>query len=169
MTDPSKTDQPAADQQHETDPETHDESPTQQDPTDKHGEPAINRGRYDRDMAAKDAEIEQLKKQLKEANDKATTGAEALKKVEALEARLADQQITHSLEQAGCLNAKAAKSLLEDYGGDVAKLKESCPYLFGPARQQGSTGAKPQGAPEPTDELVRKAREAAGTAHLYQH
>lgn len=135
---------------------------------DKHGEPAVNRGRYDRDMAAKDAEIETLKKQLEEATGKAKSGEDALKRVEQLEARLADEKLTHQLDQAGCVNAKAAKALLGDYEGDVGKLKEECPYLFGAARQQGSTGAKPQGAPEPTDELVRKAREAVGTAYLYE-
>lgn len=138
------------------------------DLTDKHGEPAINRGRYDRDIAAKDAEIEALKKQLEEATGKAKTGEDALKRVEQLEARLADEKLTHTLDQAGCVNAKAAKALLGDYEGDVGKLKEACPYLFGAPRQQGSTGAKPQGAPTPTDELVRRAREAVGTAYLYE-
>lgn len=129
--------------------------------TDKHGERAVNRGRYDRDMKAKDAEIAELRKQLEEAGAKAKSGDEALKEVEKLKAQLADEKLDHQLQQAGCVNAKAAKALLDDYSGDVEKMKESCPYLFGQS-QTGSTGAKPGGAPSSSEERRRKAREVAG-------
>ena len=45
---------------------------------DKHGEDAINRGRYERDMKAKEDAIAELKKQLEEATGKAKTGEDAL-------------------------------------------------------------------------------------------
>lgn len=134
---------------------------------DKHGEDAINLGHHNRLMAEKDEEIARLREQLKEAGKKAESGEEALKKVGELEARLEDERVSGALRLAGCVNEKAAKALLEDYGGDVGKLKESCPYLFA-AKQTGSTGARQGGAPAPTDELVAKAREAAGTTYLYQ-
>ncbi len=128
---------------------------------DKHGEQAINKGRYERDMAAKDAEIAALKKQLEESGAKAKSGEDALKKVEELEARLADEELDHALELAGCVNGKAAKALLDDYSGDVAKLKEACPYLFR-THQGGSTGLTPGGAPSNEAAINAKLRAAAG-------
>ena len=133
---------------------------------DKHNEPAINRGRYERDMKAKDDEIAELRRQLEQASGEADKGADALKEIEKLKAQLADEKLDHSLEVAGCVNAKAAKAILADYDGDVAAMKEACPYLFRTI-QTGSTGARQQHAPNPTDELIAKAREAAGTTYLY--
>jgi len=128
---------------------------------DKHGEPAISKGRYNREMQAKDAEIAALKAQLEDAGKQAKTGEDALKEVQQLKEQLADERVTSSLEIAGCVNAKAAKALLDDYDGDVAKLKEACPYLFR-APQTGSTGARPGGAPAATSEQLKaRAKEAA--------
>ena len=126
---------------------------------DKHGEDAINRGRYDRDIKAKDDEIAALKKQLEEAGTKAKSGEDALKEVQQLKQQLADEKVDRALEGAGCINLKAAKALLDDYKGDVAKLKEACPYLF--KKQTGSTGAKPGGAPSTSEERRKRAKEAA--------
>ena len=124
---------------------------------DKHGEDAINRGRYDRDIKAKDDEIAALKKQLDEAKKGAEDSAAALKRVEELEARLADEKVDHALEVAECVNGKAAKALLDDYDGDVAKLKEACPYLFKQPKQTGSTGYRPGGAPDARDDELDRA------------
>lgn len=76
---------------------------------DKHGEDAINRGRYDRGMKAKDDRIAELEKRLEESGKKAKSGEDALRQIEALKAELADEKVTHALEAAGCVNAKAAK------------------------------------------------------------
>ena len=124
---------------------------------DKHGEDAINRGRYDRDIKAKDDEIAALKKQLDEVKKGAEDSAAALKRVEELEARLADEKVDHALEVAECVNGKAAKALLDDYDGDVAKLKEACPYLFKQPKQTGSTGYRPGGAPDALDDELDRA------------
>lgn len=121
---------------------------------DRHGQPGINREKYNRDMAAKDKEIADLKAQVAEAA-KTEEGRRALEeRIAKLEADQADERVTHKLEMAGCLNAKAAKALLDDYEGDVAKLREACPYLFsdGSARQTGSTGLKPEGGAGKSDE-----------------
>jgi len=131
--------------------------PKDDDLKDKHGEQAINRGRYDRDMKAKDDEIARLKAQLEESGKKAESGAEALKKVQELEAKLADEKVGRALEAAGCVNAKAAKALLDDYDGDVAKLKDACPYLFKTQQQKGSTGARRQTPPDDTDDALDRA------------
>lgn len=127
---------------------------------DKHGQPGINREKYNRDMAAKDKEIADLKAQVAEAA-KTEEGRKALEeRIAKLEADQKDERITHKLEMAGCLNVKAAKALLDDYEGDVAKLKEACPYLFsdGKAKQTGSTGLKPDGdAEKALDEKLDRA------------
>lgn len=112
---------------------------------DKHGQPGINREKYQRDIEAKDKQIAELQAQLDEKS-KTEEGRAALKaELDKLKADMADERTDHKLQLAGCLNAKAAKALLGDYGGDVAKLKEGCPYLFESKKQTGSTGLKPEG------------------------
>lgn len=127
---------------------------------DNHGQPGINRGKYQRDIAAKDKEIADLKAQIAEAA-KTEEGRKALEeKIAKLEADQKDERVTHKLELAGCRNTKAAKALLDDYDGDVAKLKEDCPYLFsdGKNKQTGSTGLKPDGdADKALDEKLDRA------------
>jgi hypothetical protein len=127
---------------------------------DSHGQPGINREKYQRDIAAKDKEIADLKAQIEEAA-KTEEGRKALEeKIAKLEADQKDERVTHKLELAGCRNTKAAKALLDDYDGDVAKLKEDCPYLFsdGKNKQTGSTGLKPDGdADKALDEKLDRA------------
>lgn len=127
---------------------------------DNHGQPGINREKYQRDIAAKDKEIADLKAQIAEAA-KTEEGRKALEeKIAKLEADQKDERVTHKLELAGCRNTKAAKALLDDYDGDVAKLKEDCPYLFsdGKNKQTGSTGLKPDGdAEKALDEKLDRA------------
>ena len=115
------------------------------DVKDGHGQPGINREKYQRDIEAKDKQIAELQAQLDEKS-KTEEGRAALKaELDKLKADMADERTDHKLQLAGCLNAKAAKALLGDYGGDVAKLKEGCPYLFESKKQTGSTGLKPEG------------------------
>ena len=112
---------------------------------DGRGQPGINAEKYRREMKAKDDEIAALKAQIAEAA-KTEEGRKALEeKIAKLEADQRDERVAHKLELAGCLNAKAAKALLDDYDGDVAKLKAECPYLFSDGKPTGSTGLKPEG------------------------
>ena len=114
---------------------------------------------------AKKDDAEAAKAQLEEAGKKAETGADALKRVEALEAQLADEKVTHALDAEGCVNAKAAKALLDDYKGDIAALKADCPYLFYQT-QTGSTGFRPNGAPTLTSEDLKARAKAAAEGKL---
>lgn len=124
---------------------------------DKHGQPGINREKYQRDIEAKNKQIAELQAQLDEKS-KTEEGRAALKaELDRLKADMADERIDHKLELAGCLNAKAAKALLGDYDGDVAKLKEGCPYLFGAEQKTGSTGLKPEGGAGDLDDKIDKA------------
>lgn len=112
---------------------------------DKHGQPGINREKYQRDIKAKDDKIAELQAQLDEKSKTEEGRAALQKELDGLKAEMADERTTHKLELAGCRNAKAAKALLDDYDGDVDKLKAGCPYLFSDGKQTGSTGLKPEG------------------------
>lgn len=125
--------------------------------TDKHGQPGINKERHDREMKAKDDKIAELQAQLDE-KAKTEEGRASLKaELDKLKAEMADERTSHKLELAGCRNAKAAKALLEDYDGDVAKLKEACPYLFDAGKKTGATGIKPAGDASDLDDKLDKA------------
>lgn len=118
--------------------------------TDRHGQPAIAKGKYERDLAAKDGEIAELKAKLDELSRTEEGRKEQQERIAKLEAELAEAKVDHSLELAGCVNVKAARAILPDYDSDVAKLKEACPYLFGQEQkpQAGSTGLPASGAPD---------------------
>ena len=119
---------------------------------DKHGQPGINREKYQRDMKAKDDKIAELQAQLDEKSKTEEGRAELKDELDKLKAEMADERVTHKLELAGCRNVKAAKALLEDYEGDVAKLRDACPYLFSEGKQTGSTGLKSDGDATAADE-----------------
>ena len=126
------------------------------EPSDKHGQPGINREKYQRDMKAKDDKIAELQAQLDEKSKTEEGRAELKDELDKLKAEMADERVSHKLEMAGCRNVKAAKALLDDYEGDVAKLKEACPYLFS-EKQTGSTGLKSDGdAAKASEEKVDK-------------
>lgn len=128
------------------------------DVKDKHGQPGINKERHEKEMAAKDAEIAKLQEQLAEAAKTEEGRKELQKQIDEMKASQADERVTHKLEMAGCKNTKAAKALLDDYDGDVPKLKEACPYLFEGKKESGSTGGKPAGAAsEKIDDLLDKS------------
>lgn len=132
------------------------------DVKDSHGQPGINKERHDKEVAELNAEIAKLKAEAKEAAENKAKREEYEKKAADLEAKMADSEITHKLEMAGCKNVKAAKALLDDYEGDVSKLKNDCPYLFGTEKQTGSTGKKPEGAPGSSEKMLEDARKVAG-------
>ena len=128
------------------------------DVKDSHGQPGINKERHDKEVAELQAKIDALEKNAAEAAEQKAKRDEYEKEVADLKAELADSKLTHSLEMAGCIDLKAAKARLEDYGGSVSKLKEACPYLFGKEKETGSTGKKPEGGQgSALDEKLDKA------------
>ena len=130
--------------------------------TDKHGEEAINLGHHNRLMAEKDDEIAELKKQLAASRSEAEKAADALKQIAELKGQLADEKVSNALKLAGCVNEKAAKAVLGDYEGDVSKLAEACPYLFG-----GNAGTRRRAAPAqgtPARPETRRTRTRSSTS-----
>lgn len=136
-------------------PETSDEKLT-----DSHGQEAVAKGKYQRDIANKDAEIEALRKELEEVKGEASKSADANEEIRKLRAEIADEKLTNALNAQGCINPKAAKALLEDYDNDIDALAKDCPYLF-KQKQTGTTGGAPNDAAT-HKERVDKARAAVG-------
>lgn len=127
------------------------------DVKDKHGQPGINKERHEKEMAAKDAEIAKLKAEIAKAAETKEGREKLEKRIEELEKSQAEERVTHKLELAGCRDLKAAKARLDDFDGDVSKLKSECPYLFEKDKQTGRAGGKPGGAPSGIDSKIDAA------------
>lgn len=125
----------------------------------------VSLSKHNADIRRRDKEIAELKEQLKAISDsKASEGSESAqlkRELDDLKRQLADEKVAASLAAAGCIDAKAAKARLEDFDGDVSKLKEAAPYLF-KQPQTGRTGGNRTGAPTDHEARLRRAREAAG-------
>lgn len=117
----------------------------------------VNRHKYERDLAAKDKRIAELQAQIDEAAKTKQGRDDLQKKLDDMKAELDGEKVAHKLEVAGCRNVKAARALLDDYDGDVAKLKAECPYLFGKDKHTGTTGLKPEGTAADDDADLDRA------------
>ncbi len=146
--DPKEPEEGAEEGKGAEDPKPSDPKEPEEGLTDKHGQDAIAKGRYDRDMKAKDDEIADLKKQIAESSKTEQGRADLEQKIEALEGKQSEMKADYELKLAGCTDDKkfkAAKKLLGDYENDVPKLKADYPYLFAEEKKKGSTGLKPEG------------------------
>ena len=114
-------------------------------------------------LAERDERIAELEAQVTEAS-KTVESAEALaKQIEELKASADEERVGFELRLAGARNVTAARALLAEHGGDVAKLKEAEPWLFSGAESQGgATGLEPAGAAKADDRDMRRWREIAG-------
>lgn len=151
-------------QEPQTEPENNQQEPENnqqqatEELTDRHGQPAISKGKYDREIQQRDKKIAELEAKIDEASKTAEAKADLEKQIKQLKQDLKDKGIDSELQLAGCVNVKAARAVLDDYQS-VDELKEKCPYLF--AQQQGSTGRKPNDTTG-ADERRKRARAAAG-------
>lgn len=124
---------------------------------DKHGQPGINWERHEKEIAAKDKEIADLKDQIAKALATEEGRKSLEEKIAKLEAAQAEERTAHKLEIAGCVDVKAAKARLDDFDGDVAALKAECPYLFEEKRKPGTTELPPTGAAKGPAKTIREA------------
>ena len=129
---------------------------------DSHGQPGINKERHDREVKALNDKIAELQAKVDEAA-KTDKAREALKAdIQAAKEAIEAEKLAWKLEKAGCRNAKAARALLEDHDNDVDKLKAAEPWLFEEDRPKGTTGLKPEGAPDGGAEQLARMRRIAG-------
>ena len=114
-------------------------------------------------LAERDQRIAELEAQVAEAS-KTVESAEALaKQIEELKASADEERAGFELRLAGARSVTAARALLAEHGGDVAKLKEAEPWLFSEAKPEGgATGLEPAGAAKADDKDMRRWREIAG-------
>lgn len=107
-------------------------------------------------MKAYKARIAELEAKVDESAKTEEGRAKLKKELDDAKASFADRELGYQLRLEGCVDEKAAKARLEDFDGDVAKLKEACPYLFRAQGPTGSTGAKPQGASSAIDDAIER-------------
>lgn len=127
------------------------------DVKDSHGQPGINKERHDREIAEKDAKIAELEGKLDEVAKTEEGRADLKAEIAKLRAEQAEERTAHKLEMAGCVDVKAAKARLDDFDGDVSKLKAECPYLFQAEKKKGSTGLDPKGPSTGLDDKIDAA------------
>ena len=102
---------------------------------------AAELAKRDANIAERDGKIAELEGKLADA-EKLGQQAEFLKSEnEKLKNQAASDRIDFALQLAGCRNVKAARAVLDDYDGDVEKMKAAEPYLFAAhTEQSGATG-----------------------------
>lgn len=98
---------------------------------------------YERQIAGRDEKIASLEAQIAEASKSAEQAEKLSAEIAELKRASADERVDFSLQLAGCRNVKAARAVLDDYEGDVAKLKEAESWLF--AKHMAGDGAQPSG------------------------
>lgn len=119
---------------------------------------------YKAALAARDERIAELEKQVAEASKSKAAAKKLTDEIEKVRAEAAEERVAYELRLAGVRNVKAAKALLADYEGDVAKLREGEPWLFAKhaAEPAGSTGLEPAGAATSEEATLAHWREIAG-------
>lgn len=112
---------------------------TESDPEPKHGpDSTVNRVKHMRDVA-------KLQEQL-DAKDAELEGYKGLKdEFEQWKAEQKAKEVGSALKAAGCHDVVAARARLDEFEGDIAKLKEAAPYLFTSSDNSKSTGGNPKG------------------------
>lgn len=131
------------------------------------GEDALAQARddYERALAERDAKIAELEGEIAQAAKTAEAAEKLRAEMDELRAAGEAQRVEFELKLASAKNVKAATALLADHGGDVSKLKEAEPWLFGGTEVPagGTTGLEPAGAAGGGEEAeLKRWREIAG-------
>lgn len=118
----------------------------------------VNRYKHERDLAKRDDRIKELEAENAKLKGQSEDVAALAKRLDEMEANTKTEKVEASLKSAGCHNIKAAMACLDDYDGDVQKLKEGAPYLFTSTDKSKSTGGNPKGKPsDDEDEKLDRA------------
>ena len=115
---------------------------------------------------ARDARIAELEAQVAEAARSAQAAEGLRAEIAQLRQQAADDRVDFELRLAGARNLAAARAVLAEHDGDVAKLKEAEPWLFaagGAAGQaEGATGLPNAGAAHDEGKTIGRWRRLAG-------
>lgn len=122
---------------------------------------------FEKAIAERDEKIAALEAQIAEAAKSAEQAEKLSREIAELKQASADERVDFKLQLAGCRNVKAARAVLDDYEGDVDKLKEAEPWLFakhaaGNSQPSGKTGLPNAGAASDAGKAIKHWREIAG-------
>lgn len=118
----------------------------------------VNRHKHEREVSKRDDRIKELEAENAKLKGQSEDVAALTKRLDDIEANAKTEKVEASLRSAGCHNVKAAMACLDDYDGDVQKLKEAAPYLFTSTDNSKSTGGNPKGKPgDDEDEKLDRA------------
>jgi hypothetical protein len=120
---------------------------------------------WERQVAERDERIGALEAQVAEAARSAEKAEELARQIAELRAAAEEERVDFALQLAGARSVKAARAVLGDYGGDVAKMRAAEPWLFaGGAPRGGATGLPSAGAAADEAGALARWREIAGLA-----
>lgn len=137
-------------------------APSEPPLVDKHGQPAISKGKYERDLAERDSKIADLEAKLAKAANDAQALADLRAEIDQVKQNTADERQSWELEKLGCRDIETAKAVIGNYQGDVQALKDAKPWLFESDKPKGTTGLKPTGAPDSAQTKLDEARKLMG-------
>lgn len=126
---------------------------------------------YEKAISVRDARIAELEAQVAEATKSTQTADELRSQIAELKAQGESDRVDFQLRLAGARNLKAARTVLDDHGGDVEALRAAEPWLFAQAggtsqltsQNLGATGMEPAGVAGGSDErTLRRGEHIAG-------
>ena len=137
-----------------------------QDPDGGEGGKDPNVHKLERDVANRDKRIKELEAKLEEATGGQKTAEERIAAIEeqlkSMEGERDAAKADAKLTAAGCIDCELGRAALAAFDGDVDKLKEAKPYLFGTeGGQPRSTGGKPDGSASAEKTTIREGVKAA--------
>lgn len=163
---PTEEQKPAEAAEPRQEPEQKPEEGAGDDLRDKHGQEAVAKGKYQRDIserdkiiAERDERIKELEAQVEEASKTEKGRADLKAEFEKFKAASVLKEQAYELKMAGCIDVEAAQALIGDKS--VEELKQAKPYLF-ETEKKGATGFKPSDGPDSPEERQRKADKALG-------
>ena len=135
-----------------------------QDPPAGEGGKDPNIHKLERDVANRDKRVKELEEQLEAATGGQKTAEERIAAIEeqlkAMEGERDAAKADAELTAAGCIDCELGRAALASFGGDVEKLKEAKPYLFGARGAGASTGGKPEGSIDPDEPTIAEGVKA---------
>ena len=129
------------------------------------GGSGIDQAAFEAQLAERDSRIAELEGQIAEAAKSAEPAEGLREEIAALKQQASDERVEFSLKLAGAHSVKAAKAVLEDYDGDIEKMREAEPWMFGKHAAKdpaGMTGLPNAGAASDAGKLEKHWREIAG-------
>ena len=112
----------------------------------------VNRHKHEREIGKLQEQIKQLEAENGKLKGDSESIAALNKRLDEMESKAKAEKLEASLKAAGCHNVKAAIACLDDYDGDIGKLKEAAPHRFPSSYNSKRTRGNPKVKPGSGDE-----------------